>query len=87
MITYGGKEKYFGSNPYSFACPNKKNEPYCLDMATTIMPWNRLLIARNNNSKPDGFFAADKNGKKTDNPQKLVVLFQSLSNQNYCKFF
>ncbi len=68
MLSYGGKEKYFGSNPYSFACPHKKNEPYCLDMATTIMPWNRLLIAKNNNKKLEGFFAADKNGKKTDNP-------------------
>ena len=68
MLSYGGKEKYFGSNPYSFACPHKKNEPYCLDMATTIMPWNRLLIAKNNNDKLDGFYAADKNGKKTDNP-------------------
>ncbi len=69
MLSYGGKEKHFGSNPYSFACPHKKNEPYCLDMATTIMPWNRLLIARNNNRKLEGFFAADKHGVKTDDPK------------------
>ena len=44
MKTYGGKNAFFGTNPICFAVPRGVNkDPYCLDMATTKISWNKLL--------------------------------------------
>ncbi len=34
VVPHGGKQKYFGTNPISFAFARKSGEPVCLDMAT-----------------------------------------------------
>ena len=67
MLTYGGKKPYFGTNPICFASPRLKKEPYCLDMATTSISWNKLLNYRNKSKKLPENLAADKNGKSTIN--------------------
>ncbi|MCY1515284.1 putative oxidoreductase YjmC [compost metagenome] len=43
---FGGRQPYFGTNPVSFAFPRQGGEPLCLDMATTSIPWNRVVNAR-----------------------------------------
>ena len=70
MLSYNSKETYFGTNPISFACPRKgSEEPYCLDMATTMISWNKLLNAKKKNKKLTGKYASDKNGFPTDDPK------------------
>jgi ureidoglycolate dehydrogenase (NAD+) len=44
--THGGRRAFFGTNPVSIAFPRAGHEPACLDMATTSVPWNRVLNAR-----------------------------------------
>jgi ureidoglycolate dehydrogenase (NAD+) len=41
-----GKQPYFGTNPIAFACPRLEKEPFCLDMATSMIPWNKVEAAR-----------------------------------------
>jgi ureidoglycolate dehydrogenase (NAD+) len=41
-----GTQPYFGTNPISIAFPRAGGEPACLDMATTCIPWNRVMNAR-----------------------------------------
>ncbi|SEK12400.1 Ldh family oxidoreductase [Achromobacter sp. NFACC18-2] len=43
---FGGHEPFFGTNPISLAFPRAQAEPLCLDMATTPIPWNRVMNAR-----------------------------------------
>ena len=43
QLTYGGTNPYFGTNPICFAAPRGRLEPFCLDMATTKISWNKLL--------------------------------------------
>ena len=43
QLTYGGKDSFFGTNPICFVAPRYKQEPFCLDMATTQISWNKLL--------------------------------------------
>ncbi len=68
QLTYGGNRSFFGTNPICFVAPRYKEEPFCLDMATTKISWNKLLnFKRLKNRLPDNL-AADKNGKITNNP-------------------
>ncbi|MFY0478293.1 Ldh family oxidoreductase [Achromobacter marplatensis] len=43
---HGGYQPFFGTNPISMAFPRAGGEPLCLDMATTAIPWNRVMNAR-----------------------------------------
>ena len=74
MLTYNGKNSFFGTNPICFACPRSKSEPYCLDMATTNISWNKLLNYKNQNKKLQKNLAADKYGKETIFPDIAKAL-------------
>lgn len=43
---FGGHVPFLGTNPISIAFPRADGEPVCLDMATTSIPWNRVMNAR-----------------------------------------
>ncbi|MDR3220971.1 MAG: Ldh family oxidoreductase [Candidatus Accumulibacter sp.] len=43
---HGGKRAFFGTNPIAIAIPRAGHEPACLDMATTSIPFNRVMNAR-----------------------------------------
>jgi ureidoglycolate dehydrogenase (NAD+) len=74
VLSHNGTRPYFGTNPVCFAVPRKEQEPYCLDMATSVISWNRLLIHKNNGlSLPEGV-AADANGAMTIDPKKATCL-------------
>eukprot|EP01136_Pigoraptor_vietnamica_P027996 Opistho-1_new@85013 len=38
ILSHGGRDAYFGTNPVCFAAPRVEEDPVCLDMATTIIP-------------------------------------------------
>ena len=56
MLSHNSKRAYFGTNPICFAVPREEREPYCLDMATTMISWNKLLIYRGKNKKLNDYF-------------------------------
>jgi ureidoglycolate dehydrogenase (NAD+) len=65
VLSHGSTRPYFGTNPICFSAPRKGGDPFCLDMATSIIPWNRLMIHKNNNVPlPEGV-AADAHGCST----------------------
>ena len=43
---HGGTRAFLGTNPLSIAFPRAGHEPACLDMATTSIPFNRVINAR-----------------------------------------
>ena len=43
---HGGHQPFLGTNPIAMAFPREGQEPVCLDMATTPIPWNRVMNAR-----------------------------------------
>lgn len=43
---HGGKRAFFGTNPIAITFPREGHEPACLDMATTSIPFNRVMNAR-----------------------------------------
>jgi len=70
VVPHGGKEKYFGTNPISFAFPRASGEPVCLDMATSQVAWNKVLNARIEGHDLDPGIAVDKDGKPTTDPHR-----------------
>lgn len=68
VLPLGGSESRFGTNPLALAVPAGEEPPFLLDMATSTVPLGRILLAaRAGESIPHGW-AADSEGRSTDDP-------------------
>lgn len=83
LLSYNGKRPYFGTNPICMAVPRIEQEPYCLDMATTMISWNKLLNFRANNLPLSNNLAADSEGIMTTDPEHAVSLYPIGSYKGY----
>lgn len=64
---FGGHVPFFGTNPISIAVPRAGGEPVCLDMASTSIPWNRVMNARREQAAlPPGVALDAQGGDATD---------------------
>jgi len=70
VVPHGGRHKYFGTNPISFAFPRVGGEPLCLDMATSQVAWNKILNARIEGHALEPGLAVDGDGNPTTDPAK-----------------
>ena len=70
VVPHGGRHKYFGTNPISFAFARKGGEPVCLDMATSQVAWNKVLNARIEGYELDPGVAVDAEGRPTIDPHR-----------------
>ena len=73
VVPHGGKRKYFGTNPISFAFPRASGEAVCLDMATSQVAWNKVLNARIEGRTLDPGIAVDGEGTPTTDAAKAVA--------------
>lgn len=72
--TYAGKRPFLGNNPVCFAAPCKNEEPFCLDMATSIFTFNKVRqLAEHGQPLPAGI-AANSKGIETTNPREATML-------------
>lgn len=72
--TYAGKRPFLGNNPICFAAPCKGEEPFCLDMATSVVSFNKIRQLREEElTAPDGA-GADSEGIETTNPDEIKML-------------
>ena len=57
----------FGTNPLCFCAPMQGEEPFCLDMATSTVSWNKILTRRRDTEPlPEGWAAAEGGVPTTD---------------------
>ena len=70
VVPHGGTQRYFGTNPISFAFARQGGEPICLDMATSQVAWNKVLNARIEGNELDPGLAVDEHGKPTTDPHR-----------------
>jgi len=73
VVPHGGRRKYFGTNPISFAFPRRAGEPLCLDMATAQVAWNKVLNARIEGRTLEPGLAVDGDGNPTTDPAKAAA--------------
>lgn len=83
MLSHNGKKPYFGTNPICFAAPRKEKEPFCIDMATSMISWNKLLKIRNQKGILEDNLAADIKGDVTKNPKNARSLLAAGSYKGY----
>ena len=74
ILSPGGTRPFFGTNPICFAAPCLDEEPFCLDMATTTVTWNKLLrSAEEGQSVPIGW-GVDQDGNDIQDPSNVRAL-------------
>jgi len=71
---HGGHLPFLGTNPIAMAFPRENGEPVCLDMATTSIPWNRVMNARREGIALPPDVAVDASGAQTNDAQSANAL-------------
>ena len=74
VAPFGGAQKLLGTNPLSIAFPNADGEPICLDMATSSIPWNRVMNARREGHALPAGVAIDARGAPTSDAGMAAAL-------------
>lgn len=72
--TYAGKRAFLGNNPICVAVPCYGEEPFCLDMATSIVTFNKIKQLRQLKLTAPLGVGADKNGIETTDPDEITML-------------
>lgn len=68
------KEAFFGANPICFAAPLANEDPFCLDISTSLVAWNKINVYRENGEKIPLDWAFDAGGNPVDDPNLAVTL-------------
>ena len=74
VVPFGGVKPFFGTNPLSFALPVAGEEPLVLDMATSAIPFNRVMLRRATGAPLPPEVAFDADGDFTSDPDTAVSL-------------
>lgn len=74
VLTYNATRPFFGTNPVCVTAPMREEGPFCLDMATSSMPTNKLEnYKRTGTPLPPGW-AFDAQGKSVSNPNDALYV-------------
>jgi ureidoglycolate dehydrogenase (NAD+) len=87
LQTYGGSRPFFGTNPISIAFPWPVREPLCVDMATSIVPWNKVQNARIAGTFIPAGWAVDENGNECTDPRRAVAVKPMGAHKGYALSF
>ena len=71
MVPFGGSKAFFGTNPFAFGFPGKK-DAILLDMATSEVAFGKILHAREKNTAIPDNWGVDEAGNKSTDPHKVV---------------
>ena len=74
VLSYGGTRPFFGNNPICLVAPCEGEDPFCLDMATTVTTFNNIQQYREQGSKVPVGWGVDSVGRETDDPRKIESL-------------
>ncbi len=67
---FGSITPLFSTNPFSYAIPAGEEAPVVLDMATTAVAGNKLILARKRGEAIPEHWATDENGVPTTDPMR-----------------
>lgn len=74
VVPHGGSKPIHGTSPLSLAAPNPGGDPFLLDMATSSIPWNKVLRYRTEGLELPPGVAVDAAGAFVTDPHKAVAL-------------
>ena len=68
MAPWGGRERFFGTNPFSYGVPAGEEDDIVFDMATSLVARGKIIVAQKNNQQIPLGWAISKDGKPTTDP-------------------
>jgi len=75
VFPYGSRKPFAGTNPICLTAPGEGDQAWCLDMATSKVPWNAVINAAMEGVPiPDGW-AVDETGTDTTIPSNVEALY------------
>lgn len=88
VVPHGGTQPFFGTNPLAIAIPTTDpSRPLCLDMATSVVPLNRIMNARRENQRLQPGWAVDRAGDDTVDPHAVAALKPMSAHKGYAMAF
>lgn len=81
VVPHGSKEPFCGTNPICVAVPRfaerngDQQEPLCLDMATSRVPWNTIVNAAKEGVSIPAGWGVDEQGDDTEDPLSVAALY------------
>lgn len=81
--SFNSKNTFFGTNPICFAAPRANEDPFCVDMAPTYAPWNKILDYKEKGLDLEKNIAIDINGEQTLNPNEARALLPIAGYKGY----
>lgn len=74
VIPFGAAESFCGTNPICITAPSDRGEHLCLDMATSITPWNSIQNAAMEGVAIPDDWAVDADGRPTTQAQRVAAV-------------
>lgn len=74
VLPHGSQEAFCGTNPICFTAPGADGRALCLDIATSIVPWNIVANAAQEGATIPSGWAVDENGNDTRDPTQVAAL-------------
>ncbi|MDI6024687.1 Ldh family oxidoreductase [Corticibacterium sp. UT-5YL-CI-8] len=74
VALFDGAQRFHGTNPLAFAAPVPRQRPWFLDMATSSIPMNRVLLHRSLGTPLPPGVAADSAGRPVTEPSQVEML-------------
>lgn len=74
VVPHGGTKPLHGTNPIALAAPAKDRDPFLLDMATSAIPWNKVMRYRTEGLTLPPDVALDSAGNFTRDAHAATVL-------------
>jgi len=71
---YGSDRAFFGTNPICFTVPMRDEDPFCLDMATSQVSWNKIKIYRMKKESVPEDWGFGPDGRPTSDPDAVKSL-------------
>ena len=71
---FNAREAVFGTNPVCFTAPLRDEGPLCLDMATSLVSWNKVRNSRASGAALGADWAFDGAGRPTTDAQAAATL-------------
>lgn len=88
VVPFFGKKAFLGTNPVSIAFPTEnQDEPVCMDMATSIVPWNYIMNARREQVKVPLGVGVDEQGEDSDDPYEIRAVKPMAAHKGYALAF
>jgi ureidoglycolate dehydrogenase (NAD+) len=75
VVPFGASEPFCGTNPICITAPGRDGRVLCLDMATSVTPWNSIENAATEGVPIPAGWAMDEHGNETLDPKQVRAIY------------